>query len=143
MPYLRLTCPQLEPERRRSIAETLTSAVVELSTPPRGPTADEIRAHTTVHFTCYGPDELFIAGRPADPGAPDVTVEFSDWSISVRQQRRVTARLTPLLVEIFSTQIDSVNMRFQSYPPTDFAVGGQLLADRIPRPARWAKRIFG
>lgn len=73
MPYLRLTCPVLESERRRTIAE----------------------------------------------------------------------RRTPLLVELFGAHPDAVNVRFRSYPPTAFAVGGRLLSDRVPRPARWAKRVFG
>ena len=38
---------------------------------------------------------------------------------------------------------DAVNVRFHSYPPTDFAVGGRLLSTRIPYPARWAKKLFG
>jgi phenylpyruvate tautomerase PptA (4-oxalocrotonate tautomerase family) len=138
-----VTCPAAEPVRRREIAEALTDAVVELFTPPRGPGAADIRAHTTVHFTCYGEDELFIGARPAAAEHPDVTVELSDWSMSARRQRRVAARLTPLLVRLFRTEPDGVNLRFHPYPPTDFAVGGKLLADRVPRPARWAKRLFG
>jgi phenylpyruvate tautomerase PptA (4-oxalocrotonate tautomerase family) len=143
VPYLRLTCPVLDPERRRTIAERLTSAVVDLFTPPRGPSADDIRARTTVHFTSYADGELFIGGRAAGPALPDVTVELSDWSLSVRRQRRVADRVTPLLVELFGTDPDAVNVRFHSYPPTDFAVGGVLLSERVPRAARWAKRVFG
>ena len=143
MPYLRVTCPQLEPVRRREIAESLTAAVVELFTPPRGPDAAAIRERTTVHFACYGDAELFVGGRPADAASADVTVELSDWSMSTLQQRRVAARLTPLLVRLFGAAPDAVNLRFHSYPPTDFAVGGALLAYRIPRPAQWAKRLLG
>jgi len=70
-------------------------------------------------------------------------VELSDWFMSARQQGRAAAALTPLLVQLFDAAIDSVNLRFHSYPPTDFAVGGVLLSDRLPRAARLAKRIFG
>jgi phenylpyruvate tautomerase PptA (4-oxalocrotonate tautomerase family) len=133
----------LDAARRSEIAESLTAAVVELFTPPRGPSADDIRARTTVHFVCYRDAELFVGGRGADAGSPDVTVELSDWSMSTRRQRRVAAHLTPRLVQLFGAEPDSVNLRFHPYPPTDFAVGGALLADRVPRPARWAKRLFG
>lgn len=143
MPYLRLTCPPLEPARRREVAEELTAAVVELFTPPRGPSATDIRARSTVHFATYGPDELFIGGHAATVAYPDVTVEVSDWSMSVRQQVKTAARLTPLLVRLFDAEPDAVNLRFHSYPPTDFAVGGLLLSTRVPRIARWAKRALG
>lgn len=63
--------------------------------------------------------------------------------MSVRRQARVAARLTALLVEMFGAEPDAVNIRFHPYPPTEFAVGGILLSRRIPRPARWAKRILG
>ncbi|MHA7223296.1 tautomerase family protein [Arthrobacter sp. RHLT1-20] len=144
MPYLRLTCPPLAAERRGEIARALTDAVVELFTPPRGPvTAADLRSRTTVHFACYAPDELFIGGQTPDPTHPDVTIEVSDWSMSSRQQARVAARLTPLIVGLFDTEPSAVNLRFHSYPPTDFAVGGLLLSARIPRIARVAKRLFG
>ena len=142
MPYLRVSCPALDPPRRREIAESLTAAVVELFTPPRGPSASDIRERTTVHFFGYTDDQLFVGGRAATSTNPDVTVELSDWSMSTRQQRRTAARLTPLLVQLFDAQPDAVNLRFHPYPPTDFAVGGALLADRVPRPAQWAKRLL-
>jgi phenylpyruvate tautomerase PptA (4-oxalocrotonate tautomerase family) len=74
---------------------------------------------------------------------PDVTLEVSDWHLSTRQQRRTAAALTPVLVRLFNAERDSVNIRFHSYPPTDFAVGGRLLSDRIPTAARFAKQILG
>jgi phenylpyruvate tautomerase PptA (4-oxalocrotonate tautomerase family) len=70
-------------------------------------------------------------------------VEISDWSMSVRQQGRVAAHLTPLLTDLFGAEPDAVNVRFHSYPPTDFAVGGRLLSARVPRAARLAKRLLG
>jgi phenylpyruvate tautomerase PptA (4-oxalocrotonate tautomerase family) len=143
VPYLRVTCPPLGVERRRAVAEELTALVVELFTPPRGPSPADIRARTTVQFTSYGPDELFIGGRAASSEIPDVTVELSDWSMSVRRQARVAARLTPLAVRLFAAEPGAVNVRFHPYPPTDFAVGGVLLSQRVPRLARWTKRLLG
>jgi phenylpyruvate tautomerase PptA (4-oxalocrotonate tautomerase family) len=143
MPYLRVTSPPLESARRAATAAELTEAVVELFTPPRGPGAADIRRRTTVHFASYGDDELFIGGRAATSEQPDVTVEVSDWSMSTRRQRLVAARLTPLLVRLFGAEPEAVNLRFHPYPPTDFAVGGVLLADRVPRVARWIKRVLG
>jgi phenylpyruvate tautomerase PptA (4-oxalocrotonate tautomerase family) len=143
MPYLRLTCPPVETAVRREIAGALTEALVALFTPPRGPDAAEIRTHTTVHFTPYGPDELFIGAAAPDLKHPDVTAELSDWSMSTRQQRRVAAQLTPLLARLFATEPDAVNLRFHSYPPTDFAVGGKLLSQRVPRAIRMIKRLLG
>jgi phenylpyruvate tautomerase PptA (4-oxalocrotonate tautomerase family) len=93
-----------------------------------------------VHFTEYNDRELFVGGRPASPERPDVTVEVSDWSMSTRPQARVAAAMTPVLIQAFNTNADSVNVRFQSYPPSDFAVGGQLLSSRVPRIARLVKR---
>ena len=55
----------------------------------------------------------------------------------------MAARLSPLLVELLGAEPESVNVRFHSYPPTDFAVGGRLLADLVPRPAQWAERLLG
>lgn len=143
MPYLRVTCPPLDDEQRRRVAAELTDAVVELFTPPRGPTAADIRERTTVHFVPYGDHELFVGGRAATREHPDVTVELSDWSMSPRRQRRVAAGLTPLLVLLFQAEPDAVNLRFHPYPPTDFSVGGRLLADRVPRVAQLAKRFLG
>ena len=55
MPYLRLTCPSLSAARRRQIAGELTDLLVDLFTPPRGPSQEEIRS-STVHFTSYNSD---------------------------------------------------------------------------------------
>lgn len=131
----------MEAAVRRAIAAALTDALVALFTPPRGPAAAEIRAHTTIHFTPYRTDELFIGAAAPDPTHPDVTAELSDWSMSTRQQRRVAAQLTPLLTRLFGTGPDAVNLRFHSYPPTDFAVGGILLSQRVPRAIRMIKRL--
>jgi phenylpyruvate tautomerase PptA (4-oxalocrotonate tautomerase family) len=141
VPYLRVTCPALAPERRREIAGALTDAVVGLFTPRRGPGAAEIRERTTVHFVTHGDDELFVGGVAVTAAAPDVTVELSDWSMSVRQQKRVAAALTPLLAAQFAASADHVNVRFHPYPPTDFAVGGTLLSDRVPSVGRLARRL--
>jgi len=148
MPYLRITCPTLPPERCRTIAEQLTNAINDLFFHPRARlTREELRERTTVHFLPYTETELFIGGRPPqERSGPDVTVELSDWSMSVRQQRRVARALTPLLAELFGVApvaIEGINIRFHPYPPTDFAVGGRLLSDMIPLPGRLMKRLFG
>ena len=137
VPYLRLTCPPPQPARRHEIAVVLTDALVALFTPSRGPAPEQIRARTTVHLTPFAANELFIGGRPVHPGRPDVTAEISDWSMSVRQQRRVAARLTPLLADLFDAELDAVNFRFHSYPPTDFAVGGRCSAPACPASPAW------
>jgi hypothetical protein len=76
----------------------------------------------------------------------DLTLEVSDWHMSVRQQARVAAVLTPVLAELFEvpeTQRDGINLRFHSYPPTDFSVGGVLLSGRVPWIAQVMKRLLG
>lgn len=147
MPYLRLTCPALPIERRRTIASVLTREVVRLFTPPRGLTEAEIRERTTVHFVPYQEAELFVGGTAAgERGVADVTVEISDWSMGLRTKRRVARELTPTLAELFHVppeRIDEVNIRFHGYPPTDFSVGGRLLSDLVPAIARLAKRLGG
>lgn len=148
MPYLRLTCPELPADRYAAIAAALTDAVNDLFFNPRGRlTREELRERTTVHFVAYRAGELYIGGRtPAERGHPDVTIELSDWSMSVGQQRRVAAQLTPLVASLFDVPAgaaDNVNFRFHSYPPTDFAVGGHLLSDLVPYAGQLAKRLFG
>jgi hypothetical protein len=64
--------------------------------------------------------------------------------MSVKQQRRIAQRLTPVLTESFDippTGIEGINIRFHPYPPTDFAVGGRLLSDLIPFIGRLMKRL--
>lgn len=146
MPYLRLTCPEVGPARRREIAQRLTDAVNDLFYSPRGgPSRAELRERTTVHFLPYGEADLFIGGRtPQEREQPDLTLELSDWNMGVKTQRRVAAQLTPLLAELFgvpASGLDGVNIRFHPYPPRDFAVGGRLLADLVPRIGQIMKRL--
>jgi len=98
-----------------------------------------------VHFTAYRENELFIGARtPEERNAIDLTVEVSDWNMSVRQQRRIAQNLTPLLAELFDVPgagLDGINIRFHPYPPTDFAVGGRLLSDIVPLIGRLMKRL--
>lgn len=146
MPYLRLTCPELPRDRRRAIAERLTDEVNDLFYSPRGgPTRDELRERTTIHFVPQQDGDLYIGGRtPLERGGADLTVELSDWNMGVRTQRRVAARLTPVLAELFGVpegSLDGVNIRFHSYPPTDFAVGGRLLSDTVPRIGQVMKKL--
>jgi phenylpyruvate tautomerase PptA (4-oxalocrotonate tautomerase family) len=148
MPYLRLTCPALLPEHYRHMAERLTDAINDLFVNPRARlTREELRERTTVHFVPYTGTDLFIGGRtPQERGRPDITVELSDWSMTMRQQRRIARTLTPLLAELFNFApgaIDGITIRFHPYPPRDFAVGGRLLSDLIPRIGRIMKRLFG
>ena len=75
----------------------------------------------------------------------DLTLDLSDWSMSVRQQRRIAQRLTPLLAELFEVPpaaVDGINIRFHPYPATDFAVGGRLLSDLVPVMGRLMKRFL-
>lgn len=138
----------MAPERRRAIAERLTAAINDLFFDPRSRgTREQLCERTTVHFATYGEGELFIGGRtPKERNATDVTLELSDWSMSVKRQRRVAERLTPLLAELFEvapSEIEGINIRFHPYPPTDFAVGGRLLSDLIPLIGRVMKRLAG
>ena len=141
---MRITSPELPDADRRVIAARLTDAVIDLWYQRRAPvTRDELRERTTVHFTPYAADELFIGGRSTNErGATDVSVELSDWSMSVRHQRRAARTLTPLLCELFRATPSDVNLRFHSYPPTDFAVAGMLLSQRIPWIGRVMKSLF-
>lgn len=148
MPYLRITCPTLEPARRRAIAAGLTDELVRLFHSPVGrPTDAELRERCTVHFVTYADDELFVGGRtPRERGQVDLTVELSDWSLGARRQRRVARELTAALARWFAIPVENtegINIRFHPYPARDFAVGGVLLADRVPRVARVMKRMAG
>jgi phenylpyruvate tautomerase PptA (4-oxalocrotonate tautomerase family) len=145
MPYLRITCPELPASKRREIAARLTNEIVSLFFNPRAnQTEAEVRSHTSIHFLPYRDDELFIGGQtPSERGLPDLTVELSDWSMSVKKQRRVAKALTPVLAEVFGVRdLNEVNIRFHSYSPTDFSVGGTLLADRIPAIGRVMKKLM-
>lgn len=148
MPYLRVTCPPLDEQQKQRFVETLTEAINDLFYNPRGrQSREELRERTTIHFFPYAEGDLFIGGKtPTQRGCPDITIELSDWSMSVRQQRKVAAQLTPRVAELFhipNDRRDTVNIRFHSYPPTDFVVGGKLLSDIIPRIGRVMKRVFG
>jgi hypothetical protein len=87
VPCLRVTCAQVSRDRRRAIAERLTEEIVDLFFSPNGRiTREQLRERTTAHFTMYDEDELVIGGRtPANRNAIDLTVELSDWSMSVKQ----------------------------------------------------------
>lgn len=47
------------------------------------------------------------------------------------------------LFDIPSAKAENINIRFHSYPPSDFAVGGRLLVDAVPRIGRLFKRLTG
>lgn len=128
MPYLRSTCPNLPWQRRRAIAEQLTGAVVELFFHPRARLSrQEVRERTTVHFAAYRENELFIGARtPEERNAIDLTVELSDWSMTVRQQRRIAQRLTPLVAELFDI------------PPAGWTASTSDFTHTHPLTSRWA-----
>ena len=148
MPYLKITSLPLEPHTKETMAQTLTSVINVLFFNPRGgPTRDELTERTTIHFVPYQPDEFYVGGKtPLQRGCQEVTAELSDWSMSVKQQRKVAKELTPVLADLFhigADQFHSVNIRFHSYPPTAFAVGGYLLSDLVPLVGKLAKRLLG
>jgi hypothetical protein len=104
VPYLKITSPDLNHEVRQPIALTLTEAVVRLNATSHITTAER-RERCTVHFIPYAPDCMTIGGvLLGERGEPDVTVEYSDWSLSHRKQRRLARALTSLLAELFGTQ---------------------------------------
>lgn len=148
MLYLRITCAELSIERRAAIATALTKSINDLFfNPDARISREELRERTTVHFAPYADGELFVGGRtPAQRGTIDLTVEVSDWNMSLRQQRKVASGLTPVLARLFGVPpeaIDGINIRFHSYPPNDFAVGGRLLGDVVPQIGQLAKRFLG
>jgi phenylpyruvate tautomerase PptA (4-oxalocrotonate tautomerase family) len=144
MPYLRITCPELGSEQRRTIAQQLTEEINNLFYSPKGgPSREELRSHTTVHFIPYRDDEVFIGGQtPKERGVSDITAELSDWGMNVKQQKKVAQGLTPVLGKLFGIEdLANINIRFHSYPPTDFAVGGKLISELVPRIGQVMKRI--
>ena len=129
MPYMKLTSPSVSADTRARIARELTEEVVRLMTPSngRGLSASELRERCTVHFTPYEPDAFAIGGRMMTERAErEVTMEFSDWGLNERRQRRLAHELTPLLARLFDLEgrAEHVNIRFHPYAPTDFAVAG-------------------
>ena len=147
MPYLKITCPELVESNFQQIAHRLTEEINNLFYHPKARlTRQELRERTTIHFVPYKANEIFIGGRtPKDRRKTDITIEFSDWFLSVKAQTKIAAALTPVVAELYgvlSSDRDNINIRFHSYPPTDFAVGGKLLSDIIPLAGRIAKKLF-
>jgi phenylpyruvate tautomerase PptA (4-oxalocrotonate tautomerase family) len=71
-----------------------------------------------------------------------VTVELSDWNMNLRQKQKVVRNLTPVLAQLFEVKnTESVNIRFHSYPPTDFSVGGNLISELVPRIGQIMKKL--
>jgi phenylpyruvate tautomerase PptA (4-oxalocrotonate tautomerase family) len=144
MPYLRITCPEISSEQKRTVAKELTDEINTLFYNPKGgPSREELRSHTTVHFMPYQNDEVYIGGQTTqERGGTDLTVELSDWNMNVKQQKKVAQGLTPILAKLFSVKdLENVNIRFHSYPPTDFSVGGKLISELVPRIGQVMKRI--
>jgi len=148
VPYLRITCPELDVVRRQAIAARLTEAINDLLFAPHGRVSrQELRERTTVHFVPYVPGQLFIGGQtPEARGSMDITVELSDWGMSTRQRRRLARGLTPVLADLFAVPRaawDGINIRFHPYHPSEFAVGGRLLTDLVPPIGRLMRRLAG
>lgn len=144
MPYLRITCPELSSEQKRAIAQQLTQEINDLFYSSKGgPSREELRSHTTVHFMPYKNDDVYIGGQTTqERDGTDLTLELSDWNMSVKQQKKVAEHLTPVLAKLFGVKdLESVNIRFHSYPPTDFSVGGKLISELVPRIGQVMKRI--
>jgi phenylpyruvate tautomerase PptA (4-oxalocrotonate tautomerase family) len=144
MPYLRITCPELSSEKKRAVAKQLTDEINTLFYNPKGgPSREELRSHTSVHFIPYKQDELFIGGEtPTERGIVDLTLELSDWGMNVKQQKKVAQGLTPVLARLFDiSDLENVNIRFHSYPPTHFSVGGKLISELVPKIGQVMKRI--
>ena len=120
MPYLRITSQQLPSAQRHQVAGRLTAAFNDLLFDPRSRlTRDELRERTTIHFTPYAPDELFVGGRTTEERlSPDITLELSDWDMSRRQRRRLAHAPTSELADLFPVprgSWDNINIRF--HPP--------------------------
>lgn len=148
MPYLKITCSVKYKENFKAISERLTSAINDLFFNSKaGMSREELRRRTTIHFVPYENYEMFIGGQSSDARkTADLTVKLSDWNMSAKQQRRVASLLTPVLAGCFKvphSEIENINIRFHSYGPSDFAVDGKLLSDRIPFAGRFAKKLFG
>ena len=147
MPYLRVFCPVLDALQYAAIVPELTNVVNDLFYHPKSRlTLEEFRERKTVHFIPYKEGGFYIGAKtPAQRGHPYITIELSDWHMSVKKQRKIAAQMTPVVVKLFRVSpadVDNINFRFHSYPPSDFAVGGKLLADIIPYIGRLAKKMF-
>jgi hypothetical protein len=135
MPYVRLTCPALPAARRREI------------TPPRGPSPQEIRSRSTVHFTSYDPDELFVGDRAASPDQPDVTARLAtgrchvanklEWPpaspgavIAVRRRDGRGQRPFPLL--------PAERLRRRRHPTEPSSAGSSALCQKAAGLSPWA-----
>lgn len=91
--------------------------------------------------------DLFIGARTPDQrGTADVTVatfRLVDVRAAPAQDRTGTHTVLAKLFDIPSAKAENINIRFHSYPPSDFAVGGRLLVDAVPRIGRLFKRLTG
>jgi phenylpyruvate tautomerase PptA (4-oxalocrotonate tautomerase family) len=132
MPYLRLYSPTLSIELKRKLAFQLTDATL------RGfGYQDEARQRTTIHFVAFEPDDIAVAGElVADVGAPDYTLEVTEHDISDAQRRSVVKELLPVLMQNFGLRKEQrckVNIKFNTFSPSDLAVGGTFLNEVQPR----------
>lgn len=147
MPYMRLYSPELSLAQKQRIARELTELVVNLMTPAngRGLSKEEMRSRCTVHFMPWNGDDFAIGGvLMSEKHESDFTLEFSDWGLNRRKERRLARQITLLLAKILeleTSSLDQLNIKFNPYPPHEFFVAGKSLAERIPLIGRVIKKI--
>ncbi|GAC1645909.1 MAG: hypothetical protein NVS9B15_03670 [Acidobacteriaceae bacterium] len=126
MPYLRLCSPALSIELKRKLAFQLTEAVLECFG-----LDEEVRHRTTIHFDSFEPQDMAVGGElVSDGSAPDYTLEITERELTEKQKRAALKSLLPVLMKNFGLRKEQswkVNIRFNSYRPSDFAVGGTFL----------------
>jgi phenylpyruvate tautomerase PptA (4-oxalocrotonate tautomerase family) len=140
MPFMKLISPPLRAADAERLARDLTEAVVQLLQRPLGPyaSAEELRRHSTIQFAPYQPGTITVGGEREHQL---VVLEYSDWGLNLRRQRRLARELTPLIARFFDGQTDQVEIRFHHYQPSDRAIGGELLVDKIPWIGRMVKKL--
>lgn len=126
MPYLRLYSPSLSIELKRKLAIELTEAALTGLDYD-----DEARQRTTIHFVAIEPDDIAVAGELiSDGGSPDYTLELTERHLNHDKKHAVVKTLLPVLMRNFGLRKEQrwkVNIKFNSYQPEDFAVGGTFL----------------
>ena len=131
MPYLRLYSPSLSIELKRKLAFQLTEALLNALG-----LDDTYRHRTMIHFAPFHPDDIAVGGELiSDGGAPDYLLEITERSLSGAQKSAAVNALVPVLMKNFGLRKEQswkVNIRFESYEPSDFAVGGNFLDDVEP-----------
>jgi phenylpyruvate tautomerase PptA (4-oxalocrotonate tautomerase family) len=126
MPFLRLYSPSLSLELKRKLALQLTEATL------RGfGYSDEARQRTTIRFIACEPEDMAVGGElVSDAGGPDYTVEVTEHGITDVQRHLVVKELMAVLMQSFGLRKEQwwkINIKFDSFSPSDLAVGGTFL----------------